>query len=231
MTGQIQIKYKQGHFPAWNKTCWRGLSCASCVVWGGSNAIKHHHQWITKACQHDNDQNNTDTQETQDKHNLHLPMGTTRSPVTSQPWSPQSPRRPAEMQHLNFWTSEQPTVEIFNAVSVTAFRFYFNMYFNIGVKGVLAQLIQAELIPPWGQASPPALTAELRGALLSWGDALVVRQGSTTLQFSWGWLLLPLCQGCAEQPRSVGRTCAHWATGKHVGGSNLKSSCVYVFPG
>lgn len=228
MTGQIQIKHKQGHLPAWNKTCWRGLSCASRMVWGGSNAIKHYHQWITKACQHDDHQNNTHTPEIWV---LHLPMATTRASVTSQPWSLQSPGRPAEMQHLNFWTSEQPTMEIFNAVSVTAFLFYFNMYFNIGVKGVRVQLIQAELILPWGQASPPALTAEPRGALLSRGDARVVRQGSTTLHFSWGWPPHPHRQGCAERPRSVGRTCTHWATGKHVGGSNLKSSCVYVFPG
>lgn len=82
------------------------------------------------------------------EYNLHFPMATTRASVTSQPWSLQSPGRPAEMQHLNFWTSEQPTMEIFNAVSVTAFLFYFNMYFNIGVKGVRVQLIQAELILP-----------------------------------------------------------------------------------
>lgn len=61
--------------------------------------------------------------------------------------------------YFNFWTSIQLTMGMFNSVSVTAFLFYFNIYFNIGGKGGRGRSsFQAELILLWGWASPTQLS-------------------------------------------------------------------------
>lgn len=67
--------------------------------------------------------------------------------------------QPLTLLYLNFGTSIQSTMKIFNSVSVTAFLFYFNIYFNSGGEGGWGHSsFQAELILLWGWASPTQLS-------------------------------------------------------------------------